>query len=85
MGCVYIALSKTTDKVYVGYTSKTLDERVTKHRNNYRRECYNHIHFCKALKKYGWDDFEWITIYESDDIEELKRREHAAILIYEHG
>lgn len=80
MGCVYLAISKTSKKVYVGQTIKSLKHRKEEHRHDSKRFNY---HFYRAIKKYGWEDFDWITIYESDDDEKLKKREITAIVIYD--
>lgn len=51
MGCCYIAVSDTTEKVYVGYTEKTLQYRKKKHKwdtnrldhHFQKRECQNQV------------------------------------------
>ena len=47
-------------KQYVGITSLDVDKRWN-NGNNYR----NNPHFTNAIKKYGWDNFEHIILYEN--------------------
>lgn len=70
MGIVYMATSKTSNKKYIGKTVEELDKRKRRH---YRAAFYHNKsnHFYKASRKYGWDDFEWKIIYESDDNADL--------------
>lgn len=47
-------------KQYVGITSLDVETRWN-NGNNYR----NNLHFTNAIKKYGWDNFEHIILYEN--------------------
>lgn len=69
---VYIHTNKINGKKYVGLTSKTPTERW---RNG---SGYNHsTHFNRAIKKYGWDNFEHeiyasgLSAQEASDLEQL--------------
>jgi len=79
MGCCYIAVSDTTEKVYVGMTSKTLEWRKKYHKYDMNKLDYK---FQRALRKYGWEDFYWTKVFESDDINVLKKREIMLIQLY---
>lgn len=51
---IYKYRNKINNKVYIGQTCQTLEERAGK--NGYR---YNHcLHFYSAICKYGWENFE---------------------------
>jgi len=80
MGIVYRAVSKTTGKCYVGLTTQTLAERRCGHR---KKRKYFKNHFYRALRKYGWKDFAWMIVCESDNLDELRRREREFIIIYD--
>lgn len=62
---IYVLKSKTSSKVYVGYTSLTVDERWRIHVIDSKRSKNSHLHY--AIQKYGVDDFEIDTIYQSLD------------------
>lgn len=73
MGCVYCAICVETKNMYIGYTSRTMEERKADHKKMIngieRNKFYN------AIRKYGWDSFEWIKILYSNDIQKLKEWE----------
>ena len=51
---VYVHINKTNGKIYVGITSKTVEERAGYQGHNYSPKYY----FGKAIRKYGWDNFD---------------------------
>ena len=65
MGCVYLARCKVNNKGYVGKTVKSLSKRKEIH----QWDAYNGSPciFHKAIRKYGWDAFEWSILSEDDD------------------
>jgi group I intron endonuclease len=69
MGCVYLARCKVNGKGYVGKTVGSLDVRKADHRKGIRNE--SRQIFYRALRKYGWDAFEWTILTEDDDEEWL--------------
>jgi group I intron endonuclease len=58
---VYKATNLLNGKVYVGYTTKTLSERIAAHL--YKANCLTQKHYTQAfklaLRKYGKDNFAW--------------------------
>lgn len=54
---VYVHISPS-NKLYIGITSKTLDERAKKGRN------YQGQYFSRAIQKYGWDNIQHIVLLE---------------------
>lgn len=71
---VYIATNTVTDKSYIGFTSKKLNERRTGHRY-LSRKGKPKLYFHKSLKKYGWDSFVWEILWEGGDFDEMGRME----------
>ena len=68
-GIIYRAISKTSGKVYVGKTTKTLEKRKYQHLYESRRGCQFKLH--RAIRLYGEDDFLWEileTINSGDDL-----------------
>ena len=62
---IYKATCKTNNKVYIGFTSRW-PQRINGH-NYDRRYSKTNKAFYNAIKKYGWDNFEWEAIYQSQD------------------
>jgi group I intron endonuclease len=60
---IYKCVNKTNGKVYIGFDSNW-PNRKRIHKCNYLKINYK---FYNALKKYGWDNFEWDVIYQSRD------------------
>lgn len=58
---IYRATSKTTRKSYFGSTKSPFEKRQQSHKCAARRRS-NNWHFHNAIRKYGWEDFEWAII-----------------------
>jgi group I intron endonuclease len=69
MGCVYSVRNKINDMLYVGKTERTLAERRSDHEYNAAHGAQSY--FYNALRKYGFDTFEWMVLEEDDDSEWL--------------
>lgn len=67
-GIIYKYTNKINGKVYIG---QTIDEEK---RKSEHRRCTNDCLFHRAIKKYGWDNFEYEVI-ERVDSEKLNERE----------
>jgi group I intron endonuclease len=64
---IYRATNKVNQKVYIGFTAHW-PHRINGH--NYDRRYGNTDKaFYNAIKKHGWDAFEWDAIYQSQDFE----------------
>ena len=64
---IYRATNKVNQKVYIGFTAHW-PHRINGH--NYDRRYGNTDKaFYNAIKKHGWDSFEWDAIYQSQDFE----------------
>ena len=70
---IYKATNKINNKVYVGQSIKTLEHRKKQHERscNYRDD----MAICRAIKKYGKDNFDWEVIDTADTLEELNEKE----------
>jgi hypothetical protein len=62
---IYTIWSKTSNKLYVGFTSLTVEERWSLHVKDAKNPKNSHLHH--AIKKYGQDDFIVDVIYQSTD------------------
>ena len=71
---IYKAVNKINGKIYVGQTTKTINERFKGH---LRGKTY----FDKSLKKYGINNFEISIIDSASCIEELNQKEEKWIKI----
>lgn len=69
MGCVYVAWNVVNGMGYVGKTIYDLPWR----KNGHEQDAYNGspCYFHRAIRKYGWDAFEWTILAEDDDDEWL--------------
>jgi group I intron endonuclease len=61
---IYISTNKITGKSYIGFDSDWPNRKICHKR---RLSETNNIKFYNALRKYGWDSFEWNVIYQSKD------------------
>lgn len=64
-GIIYLCKNILNSKCYVGQTVSTLQKRKSEHlnvaKNNNSKKRY---YFHKALSKYGFENFEWIVLWE---------------------
>lgn len=66
MYIVYKATSRINGKSYIGYT-KNLKKRKSDHKYAAANNKYPNKVFHKAIRKYGWDSFDWEILFESED------------------
>lgn len=60
---IYKSVNKLNGKVYIGFDSNW-PKRVKIHKSaSKKQDCK----FYRAIRKYGWDSFEWSSIYQSHD------------------
>lgn len=72
-GYIYLTTNLINDKKYIGqHRSPVFDE---KYKGSGK-------HFCRAIKKYGWDNFVCEIIETCDSIDELNQREEYWIAYY---
>ena len=78
-GIIYRATNLINNKVYIGQTTSTLDQRIKQHYAKRNDGSYFH----NALKKYGVDGFSWEIIDQAENEEELIEKEIYWIAYYE--
>lgn len=66
---IYKATNLINGKSYIGFTSKTLDQRKLGHKTSLT---YRNNKFYSAIKKYGWEQFSWDILYQSKDLDFCK-------------
>lgn len=62
---IYRATNKVNGKVYVGYTSLTLNQRRKQHEDQALKD--NDRYFYNAMRKHGKNAFVWVVLYQSLD------------------
>lgn len=79
-GIIYKCTCIPNGKVYIGQTVNDLRARVKKHERDSRRFDYK---FYRAIRKYGWNSFEWEILVDNVlSIESLNRLEKFFIQVY---
>lgn len=74
---VYLHRLKSDNRVYIGMTKQKVKKRWQ------RGLGYEHsVRFFEAIKKYGWDNFEHIVIYENLSQEDAEKKEKELIKKY---
>ena len=83
-GIIYKATNKINNKVYIGQTIRTLEERIYYH---YYRAAnqpeITHTHFINAIRKYGQEAFQWEIIDSAENKDELDNKEKYWIQYYD--
>lgn len=70
---IYKITNDVNSKLYIGQTTKTLQERIANHRNSFVSGVDTHLY--RAMRKYGWDKFHFHTIdyaTTQDELDELE-------------
>jgi group I intron endonuclease len=87
---IYKATNKVNGKSYIGFASRWPARQQEHYWESFRENhaCY-HSHFHRAIRKHGWESFEWELLYQSKDgTHTLKEMENFFILehnTYEKG
>lgn len=75
---IYKITNLVNNKIYIGQTTKTREQRWRKHQQEAKSELKNkrpHNYFHSALLKYGAENFKCEIIDQADSIEELNEKE----------
>lgn len=65
IGTVYCFINRINNKIYIGETVKSdYNERFYEHKNKAIRG--ENMYFYKAIRKYGWDSFDKIILYQTE-------------------
>lgn len=81
-GMIYKAINKVNGKIYIGQTIKSLAKRRAAHFNEAKENKSRSI-FCRALNKYGRDNFIWQKLCDCNSREEIDYLENFYIKLYE--
>ena len=79
---IYKITCLKNNKIYIGQTTKTIEERFAQHKNAAIKNLLN-THLCNAMKKYGVDNFIIEQIDTANTQEELTEKEYYWINYYE--
>lgn len=66
MYTIYKATNVVNNKCYVGF-AQNFNKRILGHKSAYKKGSNK---FYNAIKKYGWENFKWEILFESDDKKE---------------
>jgi len=77
-GTIYMLKNKVNGKIYIGQTTRELSSRIYEH----KRCRKSNSHLSSAIKKYGFDNFEVITLDTATTIQELNEKEYNYIKQY---
>lgn len=77
---VYKITNSVNDKLYIGVTVKTLQNRWNRHKSSANNGSNSPIH--RAMRKYGFDAFSIELIMEVNSVEEMKKMEQMFIEEY---
>jgi group I intron endonuclease len=64
---IYCIKNEINGKIYIGYTSKTINERFNTHKKNAKKKINRRLY--DAMNKYGCENF---TIYEIDEVFDIQ-------------
>lgn len=78
---IYRATNNINGKVYIGKTIKSLRSRISEHKSDINRGQI--FYFQRALIKYGFDNFTWDVLDETNSLDELNRLEIQYIDTYD--
>lgn len=81
-GIIYKVTNKENNKVYIGQTIQTLQERKNKHYYKARQKNDYNTHFINALRKYPENSFTWEIIDTANSQDELDDKEKEWITYY---
>lgn len=76
---IYKATNKYNGKIYIGLTTKTLQDRIKSHKSDSRNGT---TYFNRAVRKYGVEGFDWEVVDTAESIEELQQKEIYYIDLY---
>lgn len=75
---VYAHVNKINGKIYIGQTKQEFKDRCGHEGNSYKHSA----HFMNAIKKYGWDNFHHIILFENLSLDLANLIEEELIKIY---
>jgi len=76
--CIYLLTNTINQKQYIGFTTKTLEERCDGHLKSVKDGSQFHIH--RSIRKNGWSNFTAEIIYMSEDAHHCKNEAEVALI-----
>ena len=81
MGIIYKITNKINNKSYIGQTRNTLNKRLSAHKSESKtKDC---MPLYRAIRKYGWENFEYSILEDEIILSELNEREICYIKHYD--
>ena len=81
---LYVHRNQINGKVYVGITSKSVEERWGYQGNGYKpHKNHKPTHFWRAIKKYGWNNFDHMIILDNLSQDEAELLEQQYIQLFD--
>lgn len=78
---IYMITNDVNDKLYIGQTTQSLEQRIRNHRNSFVSGVDTHLY--RAMRKYGWDKFHFKIIATADTQDTLNDLEAYFIAKYD--
>lgn len=78
---IYKAVNKKNGKIYIGKTVRNLKTRMSRHLHESKKDEKN-THFYNAIKKHGFESFEWSVVEKCINENHLNLAEQAYIELY---
>ena len=79
---IYKVTNNINNKVYIGLTTQTLEQRKYCHLAEIKKGRLSHLYFYRAMRKYGIENFSWEIICETDSKSKLVALEKFYIAAY---
>jgi len=73
-GIVYVIRNIINNKVYIGQTTRKLNKRIHEYKQAYNKNILYNQYLLNALKKYSWENFEFLIIDTANNIDELNKK-----------
>jgi group I intron endonuclease len=70
VGTIYMIVNKTNNKIYIGQTTRSLQQRIREYEKGYGNDYINN-----SIKKYGFENFTFTIIDTAGTINELNEKE----------
>ena len=74
-GVIYRITNTVNNKIYIGQTTREINERINEYKRGYRENHYFNQYLLNSFNKYGFDCFIFEVIDNANSIEELNEKE----------
>jgi len=79
---VYKITNIVNKKIYIGITATSMGNRISSYRSATKSQKPNKHRVIMAMKKYGFENFSFEIVFETNNKEELKKKEIELIAFY---